>query len=236
MELELLETEFVKAERSDSFTVHSDFTAMLISSEDPEVISFHFNLFKRCKNKEFYQLLASYFGRRGVSGETFLLDVINAEDDPNLLALAIQILGTMKTDKALSISRSFLKHKEAKVRERACIVLGWVGVSDDIKLLADLQLEEKDINTRKWAASQQMQIWFRDNSVKNEIIENLAKAIELEVDEDVLGTIIVTAQEILKRKFGIREDRETRKYIGDLQIAKQKATTALRNYSKRNQN
>jgi HEAT repeats len=234
VDLNELEEAFEQAEQSEDVSVHLGFKKLLLSSDDPQVIEYHFELLSRSKNKHLHNTLARFFGWRRESGKQYLLARLADETDAHLLATGLQILGGMKCHEAADMARAHLHHEEATVRERACMVLGWVGGADDIPTLGRLQLDEPDVNTRKWAATQQMHIWSRLPDTKIDVLANLLTAIENESDADVLCCIVYTAQQVLKRKFGLKEDRTTRQMVGDLAEAKRKATTAMRNYLKKN--
>jgi hypothetical protein len=228
-----LEALFLKADQTSDVETHLDFKEKLLEFDDPEAIEYHFNLIKRAKNQHLLDTLARFFKWRGESGKTYLLDRLTEEKDPFFIATGLQILGAMQCKESVKLARSYIEHPSERVRERACMVLGWTGTVRDIKTLGRLQLEETDINTRKWAATQQMHIWHRLPKTKDRVIQNLKTAIEQETEPEVLEMIVYTAQAVLKRRFGLKSQRNSDRMTGDLNEAKRKATVALTNYLKR---
>jgi HEAT repeat protein len=227
--LAALEKAFTIAEASDDFAVHLDFKEKLLASSEPEVIDYHFELLKRTKNDELIETLATFFKWRGISGEEYLIARIAAESNPFLISIALQILGVMRSKSAAIFARQFISHADERVRERACIVLGWVGTRKDLAILRELGLTDPSVNVRKWAATQQMHIWLRFPAAKHTVAANLNDAIQQESHDEVLEMIIYTAQEVLGRRFGLKDDKHSRRKIGDLAEAKRKAGVALTN-------
>lgn len=227
-----LEIRFKTAESTDDIGVHLDFKTRILASQEPEIIDYHYRLLTRVRNDGLFNILARFFEERRELGKQYLLNKIADEKDPRLVAAALQILGNMRGEEALKLARTFIAHREAIVRERACIVLGWVGNAQDIVTLARLQREEPDADTRKWAATQQMHIWFRFPEVKDAVIANLLAAIEKETNPEAVEMIVYTTQQILKRHFGLKNDPESPRgrMLGDLNEAKRRATVALKNY------
>lgn len=230
MDLEELEIQFIQAEASSSVSDHLKFKKLLLSSDNPEVIEYHFDLLKRSQNAHLHDTIARFFKWRRSSGEEYLLSRLKNEEDPHLLAMGIQILGSMHCKKALALARKLIKHPEPTVRERACLSIGWIGNKQDIPRLGKLQCSETDTKTRCWAATQQWHICLRYQGTEREVIGNLLKALENETTDEVIGSIIFTAQEVLKKKFGIKEERSTRRMIGDLDKAKTKAKRGMLKY------
>jgi len=227
-----LEKQFKEADATDSFSALLSFGKCLTASDEPEIIEYHFNLFQRAKNKKkLHSFLVTFFERRRDLGRDYLLRRISTEQDPFLIATSLQILGHMRCPEVLALARGFITDQEALVREWACIVLGWVGTAQEIELLGKVQINETDCNTRKWAATQQMHIWLRFPDVKNAVVANLRVALEQEAEPEVLEMILYTAEQVLKRRFGLKRDPESPygRMLGDLQEAKRRAAIALKN-------
>ena len=220
-----LEKAFEVTEASDDFDVHLDFKEVLLASSEPDVIAYHFELLQRTKNDALLEVLAQFFKWRGKSGEAYLVARLAAETEPFLISIGLQILGAMKSKSAIEFARQYISHADERVRERACIVLGWVGTRKDLATLRDLGLNDPSVNVRKWAATQQMHIWLRYPAAKNTVVAYLNEAIQQETDNDVLEMIIYTAQEVLRRRFGLKAGESA----SNLTEAKRKAAVALNN-------
>lgn len=225
-----LERRFSEAERADDVGIHLGFKELLLETRTNEMCAYHLELISRAKNDALANTLATFFSWRGQQGEDYLAERLPRETNPLLLATGLQILGRMRSRKAAALARGSLEHEVAVVRERACMVLGWVGTTRDLKLLARLQREDPDINTRKWAATQQMHIADRLPKAKAPALANLAAALEHEQHTEVLEMIIYSAQSLLKRRFGLRQEPGSRRMVGDLDEARRKAKVALGNY------
>jgi hypothetical protein len=100
----------------------------------------------------------------------------------------------------------------------------------DIAVLNDRLLNDPDGQLRGYAATAMRQIWFNHPKTKNEILNFLKEAITKEEDEDALRGIIITAQDLLKKKLGLKESRYG-DVTGDYGAAKAKTTAALKAYS-----
>ena len=90
-------------------------------------------------------------------------------------------------------------------REKAIIVLGWIGGNEEIELLGNSLLNDKNNKCRAWSASSFMQISFRKKINIEKILPYLYKSIKQEQDNFVIEIIINTLQEITKKKFGLRQ-------------------------------
>ena len=70
-----------------------------------------------------------------------------------------------------------------------------------------------------------MHIWLRYPAAKNTVVAYLNEAIQQETDNAVLEMIIYTAQEVLRRRFGLKAGESA----SNLTEAKRKAAVALTN-------
>jgi HEAT repeats len=228
-----LEKAFKVAEATDDFDVHLDFKEQLLASSEPDVIAYHFELLKRTRNDALLEILARFFKWRGKVGEAYLVERLATEADPFLISIALQILGAMQSKAAAEFARQHLSHANDRVRERACIVLGWVGTRKDLAALKALGFNDRSINVRKWAATQQMHICTRFPAAKPSVVAYLDEAIRREPDREVLEMIIVSAQDVLGRNFGLKRDKHSDRLIGDFDEAKRKTGVALSNWIKK---
>lgn len=222
-----LERQFQEAEQSTNVSDHLKFKSEVLAATEPSGVEFHYELIRRSRNPGLQDVLSRFFAWRGDTAVKFLLPRLETETDPGMLATALQILGAMKRKEALPKARQLIRHPEAVVRQRACIVLGWIGDSQDISTLGRLQIDETDTETRKWAATQQMHIWLRCPETKARILENLMSAVRNETDPRVQYMIVWTASKILKRTFGLKGESDTPPEV--LANAVRRASVALTN-------
>jgi hypothetical protein len=225
-----LEKAFKVAEASDDFDVHLHFKEMLLASSEPDVVALHFALLQRTKNDRLFEVLTRFYKWRGKPGEAYLEAVLLAEAEPFSISVALQILGVMRSRSVIEFARQFISHSDERVRERACMVLGWMGTRKDLVTLRNLGLSDPSVKVRKWAATQQMHICLRYPAAKNTVVAYLYEVIQKESDTEVVEMIIYTAQEVLRRRFGLKAGES----VSDLVEAKRKATVALHNLVNKN--
>ena len=144
-----------------------------------------------------------------------------------LKADALQILGGLKIEEALPYAREFIRSDSRDFRYRGIIVTGWIGHENDIPLLTERLANEPDIELRGYAATALRQLWFRLPDTKDEIVAILYKALHTENEEFVLECIIIVLQDLLKKKFGLRENIEEAETTGDVLKAKDRALKVL---------
>jgi len=227
MDIETLEREFTLAKASTDYDQHQKFIKQLLSSDAPEIIAYHFSLLKRRENWDLYQDIRYAFRKRGAVAERFLVDKMKTESDPELQADALQILGGLRSKEVLPLARHFVSHQDPDLRYRACIVLGWVGTEDDIDILGNLLLNDSKGLIRGYAATALRQLWRRLPEAKPQILVNLKKALESEIDAEALPLIIVSLQSIMNKGFGLKENIDEGKITGNVQDARKKALKAL---------
>lgn len=90
-------------------------------------------------------------------------------------------------------------------------------------------LNDPDGQLRGYAATAMRQIWFNHGKTKDEILHYLKEAINKEDDERALEGIIITAQELFKKKLSLKESRYG-DLSGDFKEAKSKTIIALSGY------
>ncbi|NOZ85228.1 MAG: HEAT repeat domain-containing protein [Deltaproteobacteria bacterium] len=227
MEILDLEREYNIAKETTSFSQHQQFIKQLLSSDKEEIVTYHFELLKRKENWELYQRIRYAFIKRGTIADNFLINRIKIEKDPELQADILQLLGGLKSKQALPLARDFIKHKYPEHRHRACFVLGWVGVQEDIDILSDRLFNDPKHPIRGTAATALRQLWGRLPDMKMKILINLKKALETEEDEDAVKRIIISIQTIMKKRFGLKENIEEREITGDVDIARKRTLKAL---------
>lgn len=227
MDLKTLQSRYIETKGSDDFEKHAEFINLLLSSNEPEVIAFHYNLLRDRENRDLYLRLRAAFVKRGEAGERFLIARIQEEEDPALCADILTILGVMKSGAALPLARKALIREDPDLRHRGCYVLGWMGEMEDIDLLGDRLLHDPSPLVRKTAATAHSQFYERLPKAKNRLLKNLKQALETEQDQEVIGWIVATVQYILGKRFGLKEDIAENRLIGDIEKAKEKCLRVL---------
>lgn len=193
---------FQLARQTTSFKTHNDF----ISQEQEGIL---------------YERLCRGFAKRTEKAANFLLEkLISHEIGTSLLADIIQILGLVKFHKFLPFIPKLLENNDEIVHYKCIIVLGWLGDKNEIDLLLNI-LKSNDIAyIRGFSATAIRQIWFNHPEHKEYIIKNLSNQIDFEKDEFVLAMIIITLQDIMNYRFGLKEC-ENGEISGNLELAKE---------------
>ena len=206
-----------------------DFKSELLSSDADEVLEFHFEILKD-KNDEYLRrdLFAFFSDRRdkGKVDEFLYKKYKQGIDNIELRADVIQIMGHLQGKHAKEVALENISIGEGDLRYRSIIVLGWVGSKTDLRVLNERLLTDPDPQLRGYAATAMRQIWFRHPRSKEEILDYIKNAISEEEQEKALEGIIITAQELLKKKLGLKESRYG-EVTGDIEVAKIKAIAVL---------
>lgn len=149
----------------------------------------------------------------------------------------MQTLGSYKsrngkyTKETADLARQWLNDEADILRDRAIIVLGWVGNESDISLIEQRLKEEKNNEIRQWAATALMQLYFNCDQVakqKNHLLKILKTALESEEDTTALNGVLVSIQEITEKKLGISSSSHKISSKKKLEAAKQKAIELFR--------
>ncbi len=227
MNIDELERAYETAAATTSYATHQEFIARLLSSNDPAMIAYHYELLRRRDNHAFHQRIRHAFTQRKQAAERFLAGKLDVEKDPKVLADVLLLLGTMRSPAAADAARRLSTHPDHDVRYNACVVLGWTGEPLDIPILSRAVLADAQPLIRGTAATALRQLWHRLPDTKETSLEALGKAIGEEPDEEALRLMIVAAQSIAGKKFGLTEKIEERRIVGDVERARQKALSAL---------
>lgn len=221
--IEELKKKFSEIKISDSFTEHNNFLKLLTADNSIELLEFHFSLIKERENSDLHRRIAKAFEKHYTIGEDFLLNkLINENLDEETSADTIQILGLMKSKKLLPYLPNLLKSNSELIRYKAIIVSGWLGSENEVDLLKIILMHDNESYLRGYSATAMRQIWFSHDNLKNKILENLFIALKIEAETDALALIIVSIQELLKRKFGLKEVIGEGTIKGDVEKSKVK--------------
>lgn len=219
---------YEKAKTSDDIDDHGALTEALLESLPREAIPYHYELLRDRPNRDLYQWLRAKFSEWEAPGEAFLLQQIKREQDPLMVADCLQILGNMNSHHARDLAREYARSEVAEIRHVAGFVLGWVGTAEDVKtVMRDLTTNDPAALVRAHTATALRQVWYRKPAVKPSALRILAEALPKEEDTYAIQCMIITAQSIMKKRFGLRENVDEATIEGNVASAKKKALAAL---------
>ncbi|HYO55927.1 HEAT repeat domain-containing protein [Archangium sp.] len=207
------------------------FAQRLLGSDEPEAVGFHYELLRHRDNDLFRGIIRDAFSQRGAVGEKFLLQKLEQEKNPEMLADVVLILGLMQSSAAREYSLRMIRSPHEEIRHVATFVLGWVGTLDDLRKLEQRLLEDQAPTIRSDAATAHYQIFYRIPECKDQAVQSLLRGLEQERDEDVLASILISLQDILNKRFGMHEDIDEGEITGDVGKAKEKALKFLKRKS-----
>lgn len=227
MEIEALTKAYVEAEKTEDFSLHLAFVKMLLKSESLEVLEFHYALLENTSNAKLHQRVRAAFNKRQHAVDAFLLNKLDVDNNVQRLGDAIQILGHRRCVDALPRIRKFINRQEEWLRYNAMITLGWMGEPEDLHILGSMLTAESSDELRGYSATALRQMFFRDTTLREEILRYLVPAVDSEANENVLGVFLISAQDLVGKKFGLTEKAEQRVILGDVQSAKTKFLGAI---------
>ena len=189
------------------------FIADLGASEEIEL---HYNLI--CKDRDEgtnLNLLGSFY-KHDKEGLEFLLEVLNNEKEESLKVFTAYLMAETLSklrhrdfyhelcNKLIPVITSLIATKDALLRQKIIIALGWIGSLDEIDILTKQMLEDKDSLCRAWSASSLMQMSFR--GVDKELLQEKTKScfasgIAAETDLYACGIMIEAAQVLFGKKW-----------------------------------
>lgn len=196
-------------------------------------VAYHYHLiFDKTLEDSFRKKMKARFSEHGEEGELLLLSKLEENEDTYFQAEIIFLLGLIKgkhKHKTLEYARQYSQSENDYTRDRALIVLGWIGEMKDTEILLLHLLNDTDVNCRAWSASSYMQMWFRQESdeIKEKAFRAYRKALERETDYFVITTILDAIREIQKTKLGISQTALDNLEIEKINTAKVKAIRLL---------
>lgn len=234
MSIEALREHYRRVWREDA--THREVKALveaLLEHHDTEHLRLHFELLGHREHFFVYASLRAAFEKHGPPAEAFLVQRYPVETDPELRGDALQILGLMRSKSARGFAKEAATATEETLRYRGVIVLGWVGTVKDMRtVLHDRLLNDPSPFVRGNAATAFRQVWYRIARAKDPAVELLGEALEHEEDEEVVGSIVISLQDIMKRRFGLREPRDGPDFVGDVEAAKERALRSVARWRK----
>lgn len=174
-------------------------------------VEFHYSLLKdKSLDEQFRRDLMHRFNEHGEKAETLLISKLDNNEDRDFHADMIFLLGKMsKKHKAttLAYARKYAESKDTYERDRAIIVLGWIGTMEDTLIFEHHLLQDTDTHCRAWSASSFMQLWFKDENktLKQKAFGVYQTSLAQEKDYFVLSVILTAIREMGKTKLGISQ-------------------------------
>jgi HEAT repeat protein len=225
--IEILAAQYEAAKRTDDFETHHAFTKALKASNDLDIVDFHYGLLRDRANRDLYLRVRAAFDERGPVVGDFLAVKATVEKDPAMCADILHLLGLVEHAAAVPMARESLKSPDTELRRRACYVIGWLGQAEDIPRLREVLLHDTEPSIRATAATSHYQFYEHAKRSKMTLLRNLHEALPMEKDREVSASIVLAAQYILERRFGIKWDREEDELRGDVEAAREKCMKAL---------
>ncbi len=209
------------------------FKEMLLESDASEVLDFHLKILETTEDEYLKRDFFSFFSKRKSKEKVaeYLFEKFkNAKENENALkADIIQILGHLRSKYGKKLALENITIRKGDIRYRCIIVLGWLGDEHDLEKLNERLLNDPDGQLRCYAATAMRQIWYNHPKTKDKILGYLKEALDSEADEKALEGIIITAQDLLKKKLGVKES-EYGDLEGDIILAKARTQTALEKF------
>lgn len=207
-------------------------------------VEFHYELLKdQSLSSDFRRSLSGRFNMHGESAEDFLISKLNNNEDIEFHGEIIFLIGKINKkykSEILAYARSLAENTNDYTRDRALIVLGWIGTINDTEILRNHLLNDTNSKCRAWSASSYMQMWFKNESelLKSRAFEAYQDALKKETDYFVTSTILTAIREIGKTKLGISQTVLNELDVDKIDSAKLKAIRFLEKTlkSKKNNN
>jgi len=162
-------------------------------------------------SEKFRNHLWRRFNEQREKGAEFLLYKLDNKEDIEFYPEIIYCLGRLadqqkiEKERTMEYTRKFANADNDYLRNRAIIVLGWIGDIQDISLLGEHLLSDTDAKCRTWSATSFMQMYFRrkNQSLVDKALPLLKQAISQETDYFALGCMIDVVRELTGKKFDL---------------------------------
>lgn len=189
------------------------FIADLGASEE---IEYHYQLICTDRDEGTNLNLSGSFYKHDKKGLEFLFEVLDNEDNENLKVFIAYLMAETLSklrhrdfyvefcNKLIPVMTSLIETKDAILRQKIIISLGWIGSSNEIDIFTKKISEDKDSLCRAWSASSLMQMSF--HGVEKELLQEktkayFASAIASETDLYACGIMIESAQILFGKKW-----------------------------------
>ena len=181
-----------------------------------EEIEYHYKLIFKDRDEGTNLNSASSFYKHDKEGLEYLFEVLDNEKDESIKVFTAYLMAetlsklrhrTFYTEyckRLISLITSLIETKDASLRQKIIIALGWIGSSNEIDILTKQMSEDKDSFCRAWSASSLMQMSF--HGVDKELLQEKTKscfalAIAAEIDLQTCGIMIEAAGILFGKKW-----------------------------------
>jgi len=224
-----LTADYERVRETKDSALHDAFVQRLLSSDEPDVVQAHYELLRDQRNDVLYRLVRSAFGKRGRVAARFLDGLVLREKAPAMRADILLLLGVVNQPSALVLAREVLEDGAWELRQRGCSVLGWMGQPEDVALLAARLLTDSNETVRGTAATALRQLGRRMLvASRGDLLTALRDSLEKETADSVAARVVLTAQSMINKRFGLVEEIEQATISGDVQSARTKCLRALK--------
>ena len=189
------------------------FVADLGASDE---IEYHYKLICKDRDEGTNLNLSGSFYKHDKEGLEYLFTVLDNEKEECLKVFAAYLMAETLSklrhrdfylefcNRLISVMTSLIDTKDASLRQKIIIALGWIGALNEIDILTKQMSEDKDSLCRAWSASSLMQLSF--HGVDKEVIQEktksyFASAITAETDLHACGIMIEAAQILFGKKW-----------------------------------
>ena len=188
-------------------STYFEFEKLLLQSDNEEYLELHYKYLKNKGKNALYNYIRNAFSKRSDKEMVlaFLRTKYKQETDSITRGDIIQILGNLKSKEAEQIAKNEIHSSNTDIRYRCIIILGWVGKPATLAILNERMLNDPIGQLRCNAATAMRQIWYRYPKTKEEITGYIKNSIENETDNDALIGMIITIQDIYRKKLGLKE-------------------------------
>lgn len=179
-------------------------------------IEYHYKLICKDQDEGTNLNLSGSFYKHDKEGLEFLLEVLNNEKDESLKVLTAYLMAETLSklrhrdfylefcSRFIPVITSLIDTKDALLRQKIIISLGWIGSSNEIDILTKQMSEDKDSFCRAWSASSLMQMSF--HGIDKELLQEKTKScfasvIAAETDLHACGIMIESAQILFGKKW-----------------------------------
>ena len=179
-------------------------------------IEYHYKLICKDRDEGKNLNLSGSFYKHDKEGLEYLFTVLDNEKDESLKVFTAYLIAetlsklrhrdfyALFCSRLIPIMTSLIESKDALLRQKIIIALGWIGSLGEIDILTKQMSEDKDSLCRAWSASSLMQMSF--HRIDKELLQEktkscFASAIAVETDLHACGIMIEAAQILFGKKW-----------------------------------
>ena len=179
-------------------------------------IEYHYQLICKDRDEGTNLNLSGSFYKHDKEGLEYLFTVLDNEKEECLKVFTAYLMAETLSKlrhrtfyagyckRLIPVLTSFIETKDALLRQKIIIALGWIGSFNDIEILTKQMSEDKDSFCRAWSASSLMQMSFHGND--KELLQEKTKScfasvLAAETDLHACGIMIEAAQILFGKKW-----------------------------------